>query len=223
MRLVIVSSLAALVLAPIAAEAAQAPVGWSASLTGRVVETYSYTKTIREFECTIIRMGTTRRELTVRSASPSSIEVSRSGSRAAYSPSRLSRVRVATSTGGGRWFERRLCRADPIETASGTCAAKRAPTRVVRAPFRWAGPNRISFRSIARTEVGLCGIDDKASTDGWLHLAPGRVDEEALIAGQKARVVARGEVSRDGNLPERPALVVGQNVRVTWTMSLRRR
>lgn len=217
------SFLLALIAAPIGAEAALAPVGWSASLNGRIVETYSYTQTRREFECTIIRSGTTRRELVVRSGRPSVIAVSRSGSRAAYRPPLVSRLRVATTAGGGRWFEKRLCRADPIERRSGTCLAAPAPPRVVRARFRWAGQNRISFLPARRAEVTLCGIDDKVSSDGWLSLAPGRVDEEALIAGRTNRVVARGEVSRDGNLPEVTGLIVGQNVRVSWTMRLDRR
>jgi len=216
------SFLLALVAAPIAAEAAEAPTRWSASLNGRVTETYSYNQTTREDDCTITRLGTTGRELVVRSARPSVFSVSRSGARAAYRPALLSRLRVATRWTGGRWDEIRRCRANPIERRSGTCAAKPAATRVIRARFRWAGQNRISFLPMRRTEVALCGIEAKVSTDGWLSLAPGRVDEEALIRGLKARTVASGETSRDENFPERPDLVGGQNVRVSWTMGLRR-
>ena len=168
MRLVIVSSLAALVLAPIVAEAAQAPVSWSASLSGRVVETYSYTKTTASSSARSSawgRLAGARAEVPVRLSSlfPGPVH----GRLTARPVSRAFGLRPAREAGVG---------------SSGGCAERArskplpAPARRSASPRAWfglssAGPARIGFPSGRSPEPrSVCGIEDRVSTDGWLHL-----------------------------------------------------
>jgi len=61
------------------------------------------------------------------------------------------------------------------------------------------------------------------SSDAWLSVAPGRLDEEVLLAGSRRRVVARADVSRDAMLLfEPPSGSMTQNLRVVWTLLFRR-
>jgi hypothetical protein len=222
MRLAAVSFLAAFVAAPLAAQAAQAPARYRVVLTGRIVESYSYSQNRTEFECQISRIGSSRREVVIRSLRPTAVRVIRLDGRASYEPAALTRVRVTSATGDSKWFETRRCRGAPLERTSGSCAAKTGPTRILRPAFRWGGPNRIAFRPQRAQQVGLCGLTPTVRTDAWLNLAPGRVDEETLIAGGQARVVARAATSRNGNIVEEPTLNVGQDVAIRWTLTFRR-
>lgn len=224
MRLAAVGFLAALVALPLAAEAAEPPTRWAVTLSGRVVEEYSYGKAGREAECTVRRFGRTTREWRVASTQPTVVSVTRWSSRARYRPGRLFRVRVTTSAGKGAWTEMRQCVGEEIRTDSGTCNG-RTQRGSARPAFAWGGANRIAFRRrSAGSALRLCGFDRAVtSPDSWLSVAPGRVDEEALIAGRSRRVVARADVSRDAMLPfEPPSGSMSQNLRVVWTLQFRR-
>jgi hypothetical protein len=224
MRLAVLGFLAALVALPFAAEAAQPPTRWAVTLSGRVVETYNYGTGTRTAECTVRRFGKTTREWRVASTAPTIVSVGRSSSHARYRPGQLFRVRITRSAGKGSWMESRQCLGEEVLTGSGTCGG--SPQRgSARPAFGWAGANRIAFRR--RSVVAplrLCGFDRAvASSDAWLSVAPGRVDEEVLLAGSRRRVVARADVSRDAMLPfEPPSGSMTQNLRVVWTLLFRR-
>jgi hypothetical protein len=222
MRLAAVSFLAALVAAPLAASAPQAPARYQAMLTGRIVESYSYSQSRTEPECQISRLGSVRRHIVIRSLQATPVAVAATGGRASYRPAALGRIRVTDSLGEGSWFETRRCRGGPIERTSGSCAARNGQSRVIRAAFRWAGPNRISFRPRPAQQVTLCGLSRAVKTDAWLNLAPGRVDEEALLSGSLRRVLARASSSRNGNIVEEQNLTVGQDATIRWTLTFRR-
>jgi hypothetical protein len=224
MKLAGVGVLLALVAAPLAAQAAPSPARWSVTLNGRVVEAYSYAQSRREEDCLISRRGSEERELVVRSLRRTVVAVARVRSRADYRPAAISRVRETGTVGGRQWTESRRCRANPIETTSGTCEPVAQPARRLRARFRWAGANRIWFRPPARraATINLCGLGRSVAAGGWLNLAIGRVDEDALLAGRARRVIARGEVSRQRNVIQEQELVVGERVTVRWTLTFRR-
>lgn len=224
MRLAALGFLAALVALPFAAEAAQPPTRWAVTLSGRVVETYNYGTASRTAECTVRRFGMTSREWRVASTRPTVVSVERLSSRARYRPGRLSRVRITRSAGKGSWTEMRQCLGDEIVTDSGTCNASSQLGRA-QPVFGWAGANRIAFRRRSGVApLRLCGFDRAVtSSDSWLSVALGRVDEEVLLAGSRRRVVARADVSRDAMLPfEPPSGSMTQNLRVVWTLLFRR-
>jgi hypothetical protein len=224
MRLAVLGFLPALVALPLAAEAAQPPTHWAVTLSGRVVETYSYGTAHRTAECTVQRFGKRTREWRVVSTRPTVVSVERWSSRARYRPGQLSRVRVTRSAGKGSWREMRQCLGEEILTNSGTCSASSQQGRT-RPAFGWAGANRIAFRRRAGgASLRLCGFDRTVtSPDSWLSVAPGRVDEEVLLAGTRGRVVARAEVLRDAMLPFEPPLgSMTQNLHVVWTLLFRR-
>ena len=225
MRLAVVVFLTALVAVPLAAEAAEPPTRWAVTLNGRVVEDYSYGHTWRDPECTLRRSGTTRREWRLTSLRPTVVTVGRSSSHARYRPARLAPVRVTASLGKGTWMEMRQCVAEELQTGSGTCRAATHRTRV-RPAFAWSGANRIVFRRRAAppARVRLCGFDwTVAPKDSWLNIAPGRVDEEVLLAGSRRRVVARADVTRITPLPfNAPPGSAQQDLRVVWTLDFRR-
>jgi hypothetical protein len=224
MRLAVPGFLAALVVLPFAAEAAEPPTRWAVTLSGRVVETYNYGNASRDAECIVRRFGKTTREWRVASTSPTVVGVDRWSSHARYRPGRLFRVRITRSAGKGSWAEMRQCLGEEIRTDSGTCGASSQRGRA-RPAFGWAGANRIAFRRrSAAAPLRLCGFDRAVtSSDSWLSVAPGRVDEEILLAGSRRRVVARADVSRDAMLPfEPPSGSMTQNLRVVWTLQFRR-
>jgi hypothetical protein len=225
MRLAAVSFLAALVVAPFAADAAEPPRRWAVTLEGRVTETFSYIQSRREEECLVSRYGTSSRVQRVVSARPTVVTVTRSGAGATYRPARLFRVRLAPSTGRGSWSELMRCLGDPLHKDSGTCERRALPARVIRPAYRWGGPNRIAFRPRPRSAppLRLCGLEITVpATDAWLSLAPGRVDEELLIAGSRRTVVARAELTRDGEFAPDTSTSGTQKVRVVWTLTFRR-
>lgn len=224
MRLAVLGFLAALVALPFAAEAAQPPTRWAVTLSGRVVETYEYGSANRTAECTVRRFGKTTREWRITSTAPTIVSVRRSSSHARYRPGQLFRVRVTRSAGKGSWTEMRQCLGEEILTDSGTCSASLQRGRA-RPAFGWAGANRIAFRRRSGgASLRLCGFDRTVtSPDSWLSVAPGRVDEEVLLAGSRRRVVARADVSRDAMLSfEPPSGSMQQHLRVVWTLLFRR-
>jgi hypothetical protein len=224
MKLAAVSVLAALVAAPLAAQAAQAPARWSASLSGQVVSTYSYAQSAIDEECIVSRMGWERRELLIRSLRPTRIEVARIRNRADYRPAVISRVSTTLTVGGRRWTERRRCRGGPVETTSGTCQPIAQRPRTIRAGFRWAGVNRIWFRqpAVPAAPFNICGLNQPVRSNGWLNVAIGRVNEDALLAGRSLRVIARGEARRQGTIVNEQDLSVGEELNVRWTLTFRR-
>jgi hypothetical protein len=224
MKIAGVGVLVALLAAPLAAQAAPSPARWSVTLNGRVVEAYSYAQSGRNQECLVSRAGSEERELVVRSLRATVITVTRLGNRADYEPAAIARVRETGTVGGRRWTETRRCRGDPPETTMGTCPPTSQPARTLRARFRWAGRNRIWFRPPVRrpATTRLCGLDRTVESGSWLNLAIGRVDEQALLAGRSARVVARGEASLRRNLIEEQELAVSERVTVRWTLTFRR-
>jgi hypothetical protein len=224
MKLAVLSFLAALVALPLAAEAAQPPTRWAVTLSGRVVETYNYGTVGRDAECIVRRFGKTAREWRVTSTGPTVVSVQRSSSHARYRPGQLFRVRITRSAGKGSWTEMRQCLGEEILTDSGTCSGSSQRGRA-RPAFAWAGANRIAFRRRSGVApLRLCGSDRAVtSSDSWLSVAPGRVDEEVLLAGSRRRVVARADVSRDAMLPfEPPTGSMTQHLRVVWTLLFRR-
>jgi hypothetical protein len=224
MKVAGVGVLAALLAAPLAAQAAQSPARWSVTLNGRVVEAYSYAQSGRNSECVVSRVGSEERELAVRSLRATVVSVARAGNRADYEPAAIARVRETGMVGGRRWTESRRCRGDPPETTFGTCAPTSQPARTLRARFRWAGVNRIWFRPPVRrpATIRLCGLERTVESGSWLNLALGRVDEHALLAGRSRLVVARGEASLRRNLIQEQELAVSERVTVRWTLTFRR-
>jgi hypothetical protein len=224
MRLAVLGFLAALVALPFAAEAAQPPTRWAVTLSGRVVETYTYGTAGRNAECIVRRSGKTTREWRVVSTRPTVVSVARWRSRARYRPGQLFPVRITRAAGKGSWTEMRQCLGEEILTDSGTCGTSSQQGRAQLA-FGWAGANRIAFRRRSGVApLRLCGFDRAVtSSDSWLSVALGRVDEEVLLAGSRRRVVARADVSRDAMLPfEPPSGSMQQNLRVVWTLLFRR-
>ena len=224
MRLAVLGFLAALVTLPLAAEAAQPPTRWAVTLSGRVVETYDYGTASRTAECTVRRFAKSTREWRVVSTRPTVVNVDRWSSRARYRPGQLLGVRITGSAGKGSWTEMRQCLGEEILTDSGTCSAASQQGRA-RPGYGWAGANRIAFRrGSGVAALRLCGFDRSvASSDAWLSVAPGRVDEEVLLAGSRRRVVARADVSRDAMLSfDPPSGSMTQNLRVAWTLTFRR-
>ena len=223
MKLAVLGFLAALVALPLAAEAAQPPTRWAVTLSGRVVETYNYGTANRNAECTVRRFGKTTREWRVASTSHRrqrrALELTR------QVPARTAPPRTHYEVRGkGSWTEMRQCLGEEILTDSGTCGASSQQGRA-RPAFGWAGANRIAFRRRSGVAaLRLCGFDRSiASPDSWLSVAPGRVDEEVLLAGSRRRVVARADVSRDAMLSfEPPSGSMTQNLRVVWTLLFRR-
>jgi len=224
MRLVIVSSLAALVVAPLAAQAAQSPARYSVTLEGRIVASYSYIHTSTESECRISRFGSATRTTEIRSVSPTVMQAVRDRGRAAYRPAVLRSLRLASTLGGSNWTERRICRGEPIETRNGTCPPKHDRARSVRAQIAWGGPNRIVFRpdSSGPANVPLCGLGQAVRSNGRLSIAPGKVDEEVLLLGRARRVLASASVTRDGNIGSDPQTSIGEKMEVRWTLTFRR-
>jgi hypothetical protein len=224
MKLIFASVLAALTAAPLAAQAAQPPARYSVMLNGRIVESYSYNRTTRELGCQINRFGAVTRITEIRSIRPTILQAVRERGRATYRPAVLRSLRRTATTGGSNWTERRMCRADPVETRNGTCAPVHARPGTLQAHIAWGGPNRIAFRpdSIGLADVRLCGLDQAVRSSGRLSIAPGRVDEEALLRGRSRRVIARALVTRDGNVESDPQTSIGESLEVRWTLTFRR-
>ncbi len=223
MKFVVVSLLAAFTVAPLAAQAAQAPARYSVTLNGRIVESYSFSRTTREDDCQISRFGSASRTTEIRSIRPTVVQAVRERGRATYRPAILRALRQTATTGGSNWIERRICRSQPIETRNGTCAPVHARPRTVSARIAWGGPNRIVFRpDPSLADVRLCGLDQAVRSSGRLSVAPGRVDEEALLRGRSRRVIASASVTRDGNIESDPETSIGENLEVRWTLTFRR-
>jgi hypothetical protein len=222
MRLAAFGFLAALLLAPLAAQAAQPPARFAVTLQGTVVDRLTYERTVVDEECTSTRTGDGGRELAIRSARATTVEVSRRASAAVYRPARVGPLRVTTTTLPGSFLELRRCRFLPPERLSGRCDRAVSSVRRMRAGFRRA-PNAILFRRPATVGPDLlaCGLD-RRSAGGWLDLVRGRIDERALINGRSLRVVARASGTRENPITGDPTLTATQRTTVRWTLVFRR-
>jgi hypothetical protein len=215
--------LAALAAAPLAAQAAPAPARYAVSLNGRVTASYSWAWTQGERDCSRVKMGQERRELIFRSRRPSTIRVGRIRSHADYRLPEIARTDVTGTVGGRSWIQTLRCPGGPVERTEGSCPPLEQTPRLMRLRFRWAGANRIWFRppTAAGKGIAFCGLARSLPQHGWLNLAIGRVDEQALLSG-RARVVARGEYRSQSNVFEERDLVMGETLTVRWTLTFRR-
>jgi hypothetical protein len=219
-KLAIVSFVAAMVAAPLAAEAAAPPARFAATLNATVVDHFTYAWTRVSEDCSIRRTGFGGRELQLRSPHATTVQVTRSGAALRYRPSAvLARISGRATTGA--FGDVKRCRAEPIAKASGDCKAKTLLPRRMRAGFR-SGRSAFAFQEAATPgEVEICGLDP-TYPGGWLQLAPGRVNGDALLSGRAVRAVARGAARREAVIVSTPTLRVTQETTVRWTMTFRR-
>ena len=221
MRSAFLALVASLLLAPLAAQAAQPPVRYAVTLRGTLEDTITYVQTRNEEECIVRREGNDGRELTFRSVRPTRIEVRGSSSRAVYRPSRVAAVRLAGGKTGGSSTETRRCRGAPSKPITVVCKPKKAPARAPRRLGFRGEADAIIFRPPARPETGAaCGLDGPVPV-GWLSLAPGRVDNGALVAG-RSKVIARASGTREEALTGDPTVEGKVRSAIRWTLTFRR-
>jgi hypothetical protein len=222
MRLAASGFLAALLLAPLAAQAAQPPARFAVTLQGTVVDRLTYERTAVDDECTTTRSGEGGRELAIRSLRPTTVEVRRGASGAVYRPMRIGRLRVTTTTLPGSFLELRRCRFLPPERLSGRCDRAVRTVRRLQTGFRRAR-NAILFRrpATAGPDLLACGLD-RPLAGGWVDLVRGRIDEDALLSGRSLRVVARASGTRENPITGDPTLTATQRTAVRWTLVFRR-
>jgi hypothetical protein len=217
MKLAALSFVAAVLVAPLAAQAADTPARFDVALRATVVDRFTYESTVSAEECTITRSGSGGQALTVRSVRALRVQVSGGSGGVVYTPSRLA-VRVTGRTTGGSSDEVRRCRAAPLERSHRDCAGRTLRPRSARARFFRPTANRIGFRKVSRPAAGICGLQTALSAS-WLDLARGTVDEDALLNGGALRVVVRGAASRE---QEEAALKLKHRTTVRWTLTFRR-
>ena len=220
MKLALVSFFVALVAAPLAAQAAQPRTRFAATLNAVVVDHLTYATTRVTEDCSIRRTGFGGRELQLRSPQATAMQVTRGSTGLVYRPSRvLARVTGKATTGS--FGDVKRCRAEPILKASGDCKARTLQPRRVQAGFR-SGRGALAFQKPAVPgDVQVCGLD-QTYPGGWLQLAPGRVDGNALLNNAALRVVARGSTRREATIVSAPTLRVTQRTTVRWTLTFRR-
>ena len=213
-----------LAVAPLAAEAAQAPIRYSVSLEATVVDRASYEQTARAEDCVTRREGEGTRRAVVRSVRRATISVAPRGAGVVYRPARLAAVRVSGTTGTGSYIETRICRANPIERTTGNCRTARIPPLTVGAAFRRPARGAIRFGrapAAARGRYSACGLNSSFPSS-WLDHVSGTVNEGALRRG--ARVVrargARPAVAFFQSPP--PSVEVSRRAIVRWTLTFRR-
>jgi hypothetical protein len=218
MRLAAVSFLAALVAAPLAAQAAQPSTIWAVTLSGTVTDSFEYTQARVEDRCRISRTGTSGRRLVFRSARATRIQVARGEPVASYRPSRLRAVRITGGNTGGSVTESKLCPGAPLEIKKIDCRATRAAPRLMRLGFR-ARRTTITFPP-ARSTASVCGLAE-LQAGGWLHIATAPASHNALVAGRSRRVFVRGTATEEVRNPGPPVEIV-RGTTVRWTLTFRR-
>jgi hypothetical protein len=221
-KLALVSFVAALVAAPLlgAAQGAAPPVRFAATLNATVVDNFNYGWTRVSEDCSIRRTGFGGRQLQLRSPRATTIQVTRRGAALRYRPSSVL-ARVTGRAAAGSFGDVKRCRAEPILKASGDCKGKALVPRRVRAGFR-SGRTAFAFQEpSAAGDVEICGLDP-TYPGGWLQLAPGRVNGDALLNGTAVRAVARGAARRQATIVNTPTLRVTQETTVRWTVTFRR-
>jgi hypothetical protein len=223
MKLGVLSFVAALLAAPLAAQAADTPARFAGSLRATVVDRFTYELSQRDGECTVRRSGSGGRELKLRSVRAARIVVSGGAAGVVYRPSRLA-VRLTGRSIAGSFDELRVCRAEPIERTKEDCRVVSLSARVLRPRFHRPSRNRIAFRSTPRPgdPIGVCGLGRRSPVSAWLDLAKGSLDEDALLSGRSRRVIVRGRTTRQGTVLEESGLTVKQRATVSWTLTFRR-
>jgi hypothetical protein len=224
MRLAAFGFLAALLAAPLAAQAAQPAARFAVTLQGTVVDRVTYERIVRGEECTSNRTGQGGRSLAIRSLRPTTVEVSAGSSGVVYRPARVLALRVAATTLPGMYSELRVCRFLPPEKLTGKCNRASGSVRRVAAAFR-RGRNAIVFRAPARSaaDVLACGLDrQQATLGGWLNLVSGRIDQDALLDGRSRRVVARATGTRERKIGGNPAFTGTRKTTIRWSLTFRR-
>ncbi|HET6641849.1 MAG TPA: hypothetical protein VFG93_01110 [Gaiellaceae bacterium] len=220
MKLALVSFFVALVAAPLAAQAAQSPARFALTLNATVVDHFTYSLVRVSEDCSIRRTGFGGRELRLRSPRATEIQVTRGPTGLVYRPGRVL-ARVTGVAPIGSFGEVKRCRAEPILKGSGDCKARTLEPRRLRVGFH-SGRGMLAFQKPAVPgDVQLCGLD-QTYQGGWLQLAPGRVDANALLNGTALRVVAYGSAKREATVVSTPTLRVAQRTTVRWTLAFRR-
>jgi hypothetical protein len=222
MRLAALGFLAALLSAPLAAQAAQPPARFAVTLQGTIVDRVTYERTTVDEECTTRKSGDGGRRLSIRSLRPTTIEVARGGSAVVYRPARVVALRVAATSLEGNFVELRTCRSLPPVRRSGRCERAAGAVTRMRAGFR-SGRNAIVFARprTTREQVGVCGLGQTVA-GGWLHLASGRIDQDALLSGRSLRIVARASGTRENTIIGIPTMQGTQRTTIRWTLTFRR-
>jgi hypothetical protein len=219
MRLALVSFLAALVAAPLAAQAAQPPATWAVTLSGTVTDDFAYSEGRVEERCRIRRMGRSGRQLVFQSARATRIQVARGEPVASYRPARLRAVRITGGTTGGSVTQTKFCPGEPLETMKFECRATRAAPRLARLGFR-ARRTSIVFNRPGTSNASVCGLAAPQPA-GWLHIATAPASHDALVAGRSRRVFVRGTATEETRLPG-PPLEIVRKTAVRWTLTFRR-
>ncbi|HEY6583706.1 MAG TPA: hypothetical protein VIZ29_02565 [Gaiellaceae bacterium] len=218
MKLGLVSFLAALAAAPLAAQAAPSATRYSVTLQATVDEQTTYTQTITENEdCTSSKTGTDGRQLRVRTVRSARVSAIRGTVRVAVSGTDL----------GGKWSQLRRCRFEPPERLNGVCRATNVGRFVANVSFRRTAPNRVAVGAATDprlSEEALCGLADRVQTGRWLELTVGKIAERRLRAGDP-RVVATGTAQRERSIMTSGSqtLKVGQTIIVRWRLVFTRR
>ena len=222
MRLAALGFLAALLAAPLAAQAAQQPARFAVTLQGKIVDNLTYERIVVSEDCSSQRTGEGGRELAIRSVRPITIEVSGSASRVVYRPAQVGMLRVEATRLAGSYSEIKRCRFLPPEKLTGDCARSTGSAIRLRAAFR-SGRNAIVFRrpKATRSNVTACGLD-RSLPGGWIDQFPGRIDQDALLAGRSLRVFARASGTRQDTSNDDPLLQRAQRTTVRWTLTFRR-
>jgi hypothetical protein len=219
MRLALVSFLAALVAAPLAAQAAPSPTTWAVTLSGTVTDSFEYSEGRVEERCRIRRIGTSGRRLVFRSARATRIQVSQGAPVARYGPSRLRAVRITGGNTGGSVTETKFCPGLPLERKTIECRATRAAPRLARLGFR-ARRTSIAFVRPGRSTASVCGLATP-QTGGWLDIATAPASHAELLAGRSRRVFVRGTATEEVRNPG-PSLEIVRKTTVRWTLTFRR-
>lgn len=220
MKLALVSFFVALVAAPLAAQAAQPPARFAVTLNGVVVDHLTYATTRVTEDCSIRRTGFGGRELKLRSPQATTIQVTRSPTGLVYRPSRVLAFVTGKATIAS-FGEVKRCREEPILKASGDCKARTLQPRRVGVGFRSRHGTLAFQKPAAPSDVQVCGLD-QTYPGGWLQLARGRIDGNALLNGSAPRVAARGSVRKEATIVSAPTLRVTQRTTVRWTLTFRR-
>jgi hypothetical protein len=116
MRLAALGFVAALMVAPLAAQAAQQPARFAVTLQGKIVDNLTYERIVVAEDCSSQRTGEGGRELAIRSVRPITIEVSGNASRVVYRPAQVGTLRVAATRLAGSYAEIKRCRFLPPES-----------------------------------------------------------------------------------------------------------
>lgn len=224
MRLAALGFLAALLTAPLAAQAAQAPASYRVRLVATAHTLVEYDKSWVQDGCAYHREGLAMRMVDLRSRRPTAIRVRVGQHGAAYVPALVRGIAVHHRWNGGRYLTDIRCRDNTggEQKECGPLYATRRP-RLASLAFNRTSSGGISWRKPALAElaapVSPCGLPEVAMDAAWLDLVPGAVDEQALAG--RALVRARGRASTRDQITEAGA-TIWRTRTVRWTLTFRR-